>query len=74
MLSGTSKAGEVMLYTGSRVNSDGATGPVTAANSFKRTVLSAVRPGRYVGKASFLPTVVIREVSEALNPSSILRV
>lgn len=47
---------------------------MTAANSFKRTVLSAVRPERYVGKASFFPTVVIREVSEALNPSSILRV
>lgn len=46
-----------------------ATGPVTAANSFKKTVLSAWRQGRNVVFASFFFAVIIQEASHPPNPS-----
>lgn len=74
MLNGTSKHREVMLYTGDRGNSGRPlAGSVTEVNSFKKTVLSVVRPGRNVGRVSVSPTVVIQEVSGPLNPNFILR-
>lgn len=44
-----------------------ATGPVTVANSLKKTVLSALRQGRNVVFASFFFAVIIQEASP--NPS-----
>lgn len=49
-----------------------ATSPVTVANSFKNTVLSASRRGGNVDFASFFFAVIIQEVSLAPTPATIL--